>query len=596
MNGEMGLGARLTRYIDDAARGIRRAPVEVLGAVAIALSFSWALEIADEAMPRWAEFAVACALVMTIAWTGTLLEAMGRWRGVQRWAFTAGGALVVAIYATAVADFRYEAEAWRAALLVGAAVMWLIALPAFAGPPATRSERMRRVDSRVLLRGIGASLYGAALFAGLALALRAIDVLFELGLREEIYAHVWGWIAFVLIPLIVIGGLADYVRAGDENGEVARVAHRIAGYLIPPLLALYFLILYAYMIRMLVTGELPKNLVSPMVLAAGLLGALALTLFDPRSAARGAQRWLRAVPFLFLPLAPLGAWALVVRIEQYGWTEFRVVRIAVLAAFALLAIAAAVQVLRRRQLALHLAPVVFAAVLVLSAVGPQSALAISRRSQQARLEGGLRQVGIDPAVAAPVVPEDSPRPRREVPAAVYEQIRSSAQYLTLHFGADALPTALREHAEAEDSRWQDFALGLGLRPDQAMDVVAPARGGTLPQNVPLQLDGRIAYRLSWTAERGREQAGRGGVLLVPLDSSRFSVRVGNDVLYADLAGLLTSLPATRGGELPVEHSVVAVADMSGTTRGQLVVWRIWMGTDSIETGVRSLEGLLLLQR
>src|SRR5690606_38254938 len=188
---------------------------------------------------------------------------------MRRWAVTLAGAFVIAAYAFTALDLEYEAAAWRAALLIGAALAWLIALPAAAGPSTGAVERMRRIDGRVLLRVIGAVLYGAALFAGLALALRAIDVLFELQLDGDIYAHVWGWTSFVLIPWIVLGGLRDYVRPIEQENAVAGVAQRIAIYLVPPLLAIYYLILYAYVVRIMVTQEIPKNLVSPLVLVAG---------------------------------------------------------------------------------------------------------------------------------------------------------------------------------------------------------------------------------------------------------------------------------------------------------------------------------------
>lgn len=325
MSEKVTLRARAARYLRDAARGVRQAPVEVAATLTVALTFSYAIEAGSDAMQACTETAVACALIAAVAWTGTLLHAMGGWSAMRRWVVTLAGAVVFAVYALLVIDFEFEAERWRAFLLVWAAVAWLIALPAFAGARASAVERMRRVDGRILLRLIGAGLYGVALFAGLALALRAIDVLFELDLRGEIYGHVWGWISFVLVPWVVLGGLRDYVRPIEQESAVAGVAQRIALFLVPPLLAVYYVILYAYVVRIFITQEIPKNLVSPLVLAAGGLAALGLLLFDPRPAARGIGRWLRIAPALFLPLAPLGAWALLQRTGQYGLTEFRLI-------------------------------------------------------------------------------------------------------------------------------------------------------------------------------------------------------------------------------------------------------------------------------
>ena len=614
---------RAGRYLADAMRGIRQAPVEVVATLWAAIAFSVALEMAGDAMRYWMELAVTCVLIVAVAWTGTLLHALGRWDATRRWVFTAAGAAVVGIYGVAVADFEYEGERWRALLLAAAAVLWLFAVPAFAGARENAVERMRRVDGRILLRMIGALLYGLALFAGLALALRAVTVLFELEPHNEIYGHVWGWIFFVLVPWIVLGGLQDYVRPAEATNQVARVAHRIALYLLPLLLTLYGLILYAYVIRIVITGEMPKNLVSPLVLAAGALGALALVVFDPRPGAGPLARWLRVAPVLFLPLAPLGAWALLVRIGQYGWTEFRVARLVVLAAFAGLAVAAAVQLVRRRPFALHVAPTALALVLLVSAIGPWSALAVARESQQELLVDALQRadVAVQDSTFTRVVEPDS---AREIESATYEQIRGSSQYLARHFGPGVLPPVLQRMARREDSRWLDYAAELGLRPDSQRDHHRMALGGTLPLSMPVEVAGGTAYRIEWMApERapGRTvpvQPPRAAAVRAPAggpatgahitsialqDSTLLALRVGERVLHAELAPLLGSMRVLQGDEmreraqdqLPLDQAVLPVTDTAGVPQGELIVWHLWAETDSAGLHLRRIEGLLVVR-
>ncbi|HSK21048.1 MAG TPA: DUF4153 domain-containing protein [Longimicrobiales bacterium] len=635
------LTARASRYMSDSLRGVRQAPVEVIATLVVAATFSWALEsgAGDAAFQAWAEIAVPCALLLVVAWTGTLLYASGRWDAVRRWAFTIGGAVVVGIYAWTLVDLRYEAEAWRAALLVAAAVAWLVALPAFSGrgdAGAERVARMRRVDGRFSLRVIGAVLYGAALFIGLALALAAVDNLFEVRLDEQIFMHVWGWIAFVLIPWIVLGGLEDYVRAaapasaaaaeagvgperppeggdaamtaaGAPSSGVASVAYRIALWLVPPLLALYTLILYAYVIRILATGEIPKNLVSPMLLAAGGLTALALLLFDPRPGRGVLARWLRLAPALFIPLAPLGYWVLLMRIDQYGWTEFRVVRVVVLSALVTLAIGATLQLWRRRGFSLHAAPLVLAGALLLSAVGPWSALSISRRSQEGRLTTALADVGIAAeAVGADAAAATDADSSRIVPATAYEQIRESARYLALHFGPDALPASLAAFADEQPGR-VDYAARLGLKPDALPARDGLAIGGTLGRGAPLEIGGGTAYRISWT--RGPLGDDRPEGVVAPDDRSvvgvalregmRLELLVDSRLLMADLAPLLRELERTadpRGlDRLPQEHALVPLADAAGNRAGDLVVWSLRASADSTGWRLQRAEALAVVQ-
>lgn len=598
---------RAGRYLGDALRGIRQAPVEVIATLAVAATFSWAVEseAGQPAFQTWAEIAVSCALLLVGAWTATLLHATGRWDAPRRWAFTAGVAIIVAIYAMTVADFRHDAEAWRAALLVAAAVAWLVALPAFTSAGLSGEAvvaRVRSVNGRFALRVIGAILYGAALFLGLALALAAVDNLFELKLEEKIYQHVWGCVAFVLIPWIVIGGLDDYVSAASPlastSSGVASVASRIALWLVPPLLALYTLILYAYVVRILVTGEIPKNLVSPMVLGAGVLAALALLLFDPQPARGGLARWLRLAPALFIPLAPLGYWAVIARVEQYGWTEFRVVRLVVLSALVALAIAATIQLARRRAFSLHIAPIALTVVLLLSAVGPWSVLALSKKSQQVRLDAALAKVHDAPAPGT-----DS---ARVVPAATYEQIREGARYLAAHFGADALPVSLQRFAAARPST-VDFAAQLGLRPDRLLSREGRTIGGTLGRSAALEIEGGQAYRISWTRDARAENRPEGEVMqrdpspvrVALRDGLRLELTVDGRLLNADLRPLLSELErstdATWPRQLPPQRALVPLADASGVQAGGLVVWDLRARADSTGWRLQRVEGLVVVR-
>src|SRR5262245_25478096 len=181
--------SRARQYAEDAAHAFERAPMEVALALFCCITLSWAIEIGGNAFPRWLELAVPASLAFLIAWSATLLHELGRITPVQRAAITATGGLLACFYAGWVINFEHEAEGWRAFVLVAGMVSLVAAVPAF-----TRNSdpnlAFRRVNGRILLRTIGVLLYAQALFAGLALALGAVDKLFELDLRSTIYAHV----------------------------------------------------------------------------------------------------------------------------------------------------------------------------------------------------------------------------------------------------------------------------------------------------------------------------------------------------------------------------------------------------------------------
>jgi hypothetical protein len=588
------LMARARRYLSDARRAFERAPVEVSALILLAAVFSYTIQT-DSDGQLWAEWGIVVLLIVAAAWTGTLLQALGAWSARRRWLVTATGLLLAGLYALRVLDLDREAEGWRAFMLLAAAVLWVLAVPALAGPRGRildgATERFRATGSRLLLRAFGAAVYSVALFAGLALALAAVDTLFELSLDGRIYAHVAGWIFMVLAPWIVIGGLPEYVQPVEPRREVAGVAHRMLAYLVPPLLALYFLILYAYAIRIGVTGEVPKNLVSPMVIAAGVLAVLALVLFDPRSGDGGWARPLRAVPPLFLPLAALGVYAISLRTGQYGWTEFRLLRMIGLIVLALLAAGATVQLLRGRRFTLHAPPLAAAAVLLLTAVGPWSVPALARASQQARLDAALLDAGIDPAT--PEVPSGE---TRILTYDRYQDISTTARYLARSHGVHTLPPALAVHATSPDAI-TDLAARAGLRSELApldLDrrmVGRLARGTSIPWHDASVL--RVGFRT------GQSDTITGGVVLVP-STTTLRIRMVDEWLTADLAAVE---PALQGGltggrgtvDIHPDAARVAVYDAEGIQRGVLVLLDIALGTTRGELSLQHLDALLLLE-
>ena len=580
---------RSRRYLMDAARAFEQAPVEVAVAVFLAVAFSYAVERrVDAVMGDWFQLAVACVLLIAGAWTGTLLHRMGAWSMRARWIATLVGAAAAVAYEWLVPSLELAAEAWRAALLVSASVLWVLAIPALAGPRDTAVDRVRGVNGRLLLRVIGALLYTGALFAGLALALAAIDNLFELDLEGFVYAHVFGWLFLVLAPWIVAGGLPDYVRPDTVRSDVANLVQRMTGFLVPPLLALYYLILYAYTVRIAVTGEIPKNLVSPMVLAAGGLAALALYLFEPRPDNGTGSRFLRFAPILFLPLAGLGIWTITLRVDQYGWTEFRLIRLLLLVVLGLFALGAAIQLLRRRRFALHIAPMTLAVAILVAAVGPWSVLGTAKRSQQTRLSAAL--------LAANVSETETrvPLARRTIPGDVYDQLRNTARYLAQHFGADALPPVLAARITDRGDVF-DLPDRIGLqRAHEPADGDRPLNG-QLAGNAAITVGGVTVHRLVVGPSRGPQG---GSEIVAVVDSTTIRIQVAGETLTADISALLTALDTGPGGrfvEFTAEQAQFDVTNASGQRRGTMIVLILNARIHNGALQFDRMEALLLLE-
>jgi hypothetical protein len=602
---------RARRYLGDAARAFAQASVEGAVAVFLAVTFSYAVEHRNEAFPAWLQVLVCALLLLAGAWTGTVLYTLGAWSARARWAATAVGAAAALLYGFAIADLELRSEVWRAFLLVAAAVLWVAAMPAVGGPRASSVDRVRAVNGAFLVRVLGALLYTAALFAGLALALGAIDNLFELKLDDTIYAHVWGWLFLVLAPLIIVGGLSDYARPGAAPSAVGGAVHRMAAFLLPPLLVLYYAILYAYTIRMAVTGEVPKNLLSPIVLAAGALGALTLYLFEPRpddgAGARSAgARYLRYVPPLFLPLGALGIWAILLRTTQYGWTENRIARFLLVIVLAALAIGGTIQLARRRRLSLHVAPLALAIVLLLVCIGPWSALVIARRSQQARLAEVMARAGVSDASTA-ARPQGPPR---IIPTRLYDEFRDITQYLAQSFGPRALPPFLAAHVD-EPAAVYDLPRLIGLERAATPRERRPFRSAGLRADAGVDVGGVRVYRIGVSERQQRSPSQYpadivgppspvGGVITNAgvLDRNQLRIRIAEETVTVDLQALIGLLRSSPVGndffELSPDRARLDVTDAAGRRRGSFVVFLVQARTEAGVLWIMSIQGLLLL--
>lgn len=572
------------KYLADAARAFDRAPVEVALAIASAALLSYCIHTENN-VEESVRFLVAATITGLIAWCATLLHGLGALSSKQRWAVTLVGVAPAALYLLLVPDIEPASEGWRTFMLLTATVLAVFAAPGWsARDDDGASLRLRRINGRIVLRAIGAYLYGLALFAGLALAVVAIDKLFELAMKGDVYAHLYVWIMVALVPWVIVGGLADYVRPLNQQSDVARVVHRMSAFLVPPLIALYFLILYTYALRITVTHEWPQNLVSPMVIAAGLLVGLGLILFAPAPDAAGGQRLLRYAPIVFLPLAPLGLWGLAARVAEYGWTEFRLLRVVALGLLLALAVLATAQIMRRRPFALRVIPLAASFVLFLCAVGPAGVLPIARRNQQHRLLAGLHAAGVDISKA----PADTSH--RVIASALYGRVTGSAGYLRSHFGAAAVAEVLPLFARA-DSNTVDIAAFYHLVPKPSGRWPRVIYG-QFPYGVAVHVeDGSTLYRVSFPAMT------KAAIAPPRVIRDTLHIVIGPDTLLTDLRTIIATLrPGFRGDyRIPPEATALPLIDMHGKRRGYLTILDITVDHTKARPLVQRLDGILTIR-
>jgi hypothetical protein len=168
-----------------------------------------------------------------------------------------------------------------------------------------------------------ACIFGAILFSGLSLALFAIDSLFGVSIDEKLYGNL-AVICFTLFtPLYFLANIPNKTEKQSDEIFYTRVQKILALYILTPILAVYAVILYAYLFKIVVAWELPNGWVSWLVSALALGGLLVITFLYPvREESKNKMvdflsRWFG---LLILPLLLLMTIGIFRRIGDYGIT------------------------------------------------------------------------------------------------------------------------------------------------------------------------------------------------------------------------------------------------------------------------------------
>ena len=384
--------------LKDATQALRQTPLEVLLGVAVALMCSLSIEDRDMREVGVRVALAAWPTLFAIFATSVLHHFRAISAGV-RWSMSltyllAGGGLAWWL------DVHMQTRVWAWGSLTTAVMLGFGLLPlALVRQDGAVREFFWSFNARMLHRMMTFAAYCGVLFFGLVLGLLGVDNLLGVKVPDDMIGHLFVWITCALYPWLVAAGM-PYLGSDRPflNADGRVMIERICTYLFLPLTALYVAILYLYNARILITGlsEAPKNVMSPLALSAAGMLLLGMILADQlRRSAVGSQgvfvRAIRVMPTIFLPLVPLTAWAVIVRIMQHGWTEFRYMRLLVVVCIALVFIASTVQLIRKREQPLTFGLVVFAVAMMLATIGPWSASSVTRRSQQRVLDGLLAQ-------------------------------------------------------------------------------------------------------------------------------------------------------------------------------------------------------------
>ncbi len=246
-------------------------------------------------------------------------------------------------------------------------------------------------NKALFLRFLTGALYSLVLFLGLAAAIGSMNFLFGFAFEWDTYAILWIVIAGLFQTFFFLSGAPVHTVSPDMKSYPGGLKV-FTQYVLIPLASVYVVILLAYEIKIILQWELPKGLVSNLIIWYAVFGILSLLLVYPVRNSDG-DRWIRTYSksfyYLLVPLLMLLFWAVFVRVKAYGITEERYLLI-VLGCW-LTFITGYFRLSSRENIVVI--PLSLSLVTLLAVYGPQSAFEVSRRSQLSELTGLFERYG-----------------------------------------------------------------------------------------------------------------------------------------------------------------------------------------------------------
>ncbi|HUL50639.1 MAG TPA: DUF4153 domain-containing protein [Gemmatimonadales bacterium] len=330
-----------------------------------------------------------------------------------RAAIPALGVLVLAAVWAAWPSWSTPVQALRYAQL-SVAFHLLVAFLPYAG--YAEANGFWHYNKGLLLRFLTAALYSAVLYAGLAIALLAVDKLFGVHVPGQAYARLWITIAFVFNTWVFVSGVPEDLAQLDSWHDYPTGLRIFTQYILVPIVALYLLILTLYLGKVLITRQWPSGWIGYLVSSVATVGTLSWLLVYPletEAEYAWVKRFTRGFYVALIPSIVMLWFAIGKRVAQYGLTEPRYFLIVLSVWLAGIAVYYSVS----RSRSIKLIPASLAGVALITFAGPWGAYSVSRTNQTGRVRDVLlRDALLVNGVLVPATRDVSLDDRRELSA------------------------------------------------------------------------------------------------------------------------------------------------------------------------------------
>ncbi len=179
---------------------------------------------------------------------------------------------------------------------------------------------------RGILNMIVSGLFAFVLFAGLSLAAWAVEVLFQYKTNERIYGNIAVFSVLIFGSVHFLSQIPSKEKILQLKAEFNSVVRFLGLYILLPLVNLYLIILYVYLLKIIVVWELPIGLITKPVVLLGIGSILTFFVLKPLEGNpefKFLNQFIQIFPYLFIPLLILMSIGISRRIGEYGITYNR---------------------------------------------------------------------------------------------------------------------------------------------------------------------------------------------------------------------------------------------------------------------------------
>jgi len=520
--------------VTSALRTARRFPL-VLGAAALATAAALASSAAGSG-PEPTRVLLTATLGLPLLFALTVLAECYPPGGAQRWMIPSVGIVVLATFWALWAGWSSPTQTLRY-------IQLSVAFHLFAAfAPYTGSNKpggFWQYNRILFLRFLTAYLYTVVLYAGLAIALLAVDKLFGVHILSPNYLRLWIVIAFLFSTWFFLAGIPEKLETLDERPDYPAGLRVFTQYVLVPIVVLYLVILTLYLAKVVFTRQWPNGWIGYLVSSVAVVGLLSWLLIYPLEE-RDEYAWVKTFTrgfYVALMPAIVMLWlAIYKRVSEYGITEPRYFLIVL--SLWLAGIAIWYTFTRSRNI--KVIPASLCALAIVTFAGPMGAYTISRASQVRRLDGILARNGVLERGHIHVVARDVPlRDRREISGTLHYLLESHGAAAIGAWLPDSvrklLPVAPQRYGSEGEARTVMAALNIEyIAPGASADADDYFSFTTGSPRDAIAIDGYTyalrlsywnrnvgdAYMLRWAADSSSLELSRGGrvTLAIPLQA------------------------------------------------------------------------------